>query len=89
MCGSYWGKKGLALGVLYLSAGRDPASVAWNDRLLGKLDGEIQELKDQGKDIMLMGDFNGHIGGNGAGGGGPQKSDRQGRTITEAWKGGV
>ena len=28
------GKKGLALGVVYLAAGRDPASVAWNDRLL-------------------------------------------------------
>ena len=40
---------------------------------------------------MLIGDFNGHIGGDGTGGGGPQRADRQGRTITEAWeiKGGV
>ena len=67
---------------------KDPVSVAWNDKLLDKLDGEIQELKDQGKDIMLMGDFNSHIGGGGdvTGGGGPQRADRQGRIVTEAWE---
>ena len=53
---------------------------------LDKLDGEIQELKDQGKDIMC--DFNGHIGGGGGAtsGGGPQKADKQGRIVTEAWE---
>ena len=63
--GCSWGGGGvseLALGVVYMAAGRDPVSVEWNRLLIEKLDREIELLQEQGKDIMLVGDFNGHIG---------------------------
>ena len=79
-----WGGGGgvseLALGVVYMAAGRDPVSVEWNRLLIEKLDREIELLQEQGKDIMLVGDFNDHIGDRHR-----VAPDRQGREVKAAW----
>ena len=77
----------LTLGVvyMYMAAGRDPVSVEWNRLLIEKLDREIGLLKDQGKDIMLVGDFNGHIGEPANGDRHSVAPDRQGREVKAAW----
>ena len=75
----------LAIGVVYMAAGRDPVSVEWNRILIEKLDREIELLQEQGKDIMLVGDFNGHIGEPASGDRHRVAPDRQGREVKAAW----
>ena len=76
-----WGVSELALGVVYMAAGRDPVSVEWDRLLIEKLDREIE----QGKDIMLVGDFNGHIGEPASGDRHRVAPDRQGKEVKAAW----
>ena len=80
-----WGVSELALGVVYMAAGRDPVSVEWNRLLIEKLDREIELLQEQGKDIMLVGDLNGHIGEPASGDRHRVAPDRQGREVKAAW----
>ena len=65
-----------------MAAGTEPASVAWNKLLFEKVVRDIVELKGQGKEILLMGDFNGHIGKAGIGG---NRADKRGKLLKEAW----
>ena len=53
-------KQDIAVGLIYMAV--DGSSTKdWNDELEGKISGEIQLLKEEGKCITLVGDFNGHI----------------------------
>ena len=71
-------------GVVYYSVGRDQKGVTWNEKLHEKRESDIAELKQQGKRIALLGDFNGHIGEVNEQGQVLQ-ADQQGNKLRDVW----
>ncbi len=51
----------LAIGVVYMRAGGGQEVREWNDDIESNLMEEIQQLKKEGTEVCLVGDFNGHI----------------------------
>ena len=56
------GSQDMAVGVVYYSVVRDQKGITWNEKLHEKIESDTTELKQQGKRVVLLGDFNGHIG---------------------------
>ena len=80
------GEVDLAVGVIYMASGQNKSKNEWNRDLFEKVDAEIEELQEAGKEIFLVGDFNGHVEGKKQEGGSIYRGDMQGKRMQEAWE---
>jgi exonuclease III len=75
------GDKDIAVGVVYMGV-QSTELESWNDAILDNLKADIRCLKEQGKEVALFGDFNGHITKT-SGGLADWKGDRNGRRVLD------
>jgi len=78
------GEQDVAIGVVYLAAGGTERNTNWNEKLLEKIQHEIEVIRNQGLEIIIVGDFNGHIGEKE--GGRVRGWNVQGMSNVKAWK---
>ena len=52
----------IAIGFVYMCSTSAPDHVAYNEKLYRLLQNDVEELRGEGYVILMMGDFNGHLG---------------------------
>ena len=51
----------IAVGTLYMASGEGQKARDWNDKIEELVNNDVHEMYEEGKRIILIGDFNGHI----------------------------